>query len=210
MSEHAEDSEVGKAHDTGQDGTEGRRPHRPLRPDTVGPEPQKPTSLRGRATKANADTRHRWRELSRGVEAALVLDCWQARKKAAARGVEHVTADASAATLQGNSAAVGPRVQTKRSRATVLRRCAMPKANGTDRPLGMPALEDTLGPLACATRCTAISAQDFLAGSDGSRPGRGALEAVRDRTLDRQSGRDGSLGEAAVQGCVEHMDHLWR
>lgn len=62
---HAEYSAVGKAHSRGQDVTEVHRPHRPLLPDTVGPEPQKPTFLRGRANKAKADKRHRFRDLYR-------------------------------------------------------------------------------------------------------------------------------------------------
>ena len=90
-------------------------------------------------------------------------------------------------------------MKTQRCRATVVRRCAMPKANGTDRPLGMPALEDTLGPLVCATRCTAISAQDFLAGSDGSRPGRGALEAVCGIVV---SAGAGGAGAGAASGAA--------
>jgi hypothetical protein len=71
VSSHAEDSEGGKAHSKGKDVTEGRSPHRPLLPDTVGPEDQKPPSLRGIAHTAHADTRHRFRELSRCVDAAL-------------------------------------------------------------------------------------------------------------------------------------------
>src|SRR5207253_1895504 len=59
------------------------------------------------------------------------------------------------------------RLQAPRSRATVVRRCALPKAHGTARPRGIPALADTLGHLACATRLTAISAQDVLACSAG-------------------------------------------
>jgi hypothetical protein len=50
---------VGQAHYKGKDVTAGRSPHRPLLPDTVGPEQQKPTALRGRAHKAKADKRHR-------------------------------------------------------------------------------------------------------------------------------------------------------
>lgn len=41
---------------------------------------------------------------------------------------------------------------------------------------------------------------------DGYRPGRGALEAVRDRTFALQDGRYGSLVEADIQGCFDHMD----
>jgi RNA-directed DNA polymerase len=100
---------VGKAHYTGKDVTEVRSPHRPLLPDPVGPEPQKPTSLRGIANKANADKQHRFRDLYRGLDAALFLNCWQALNKEAASGVDHVTADAYAANLQGNLEALAPR-----------------------------------------------------------------------------------------------------
>jgi retron-type reverse transcriptase len=84
------------------------------------------------------------------LDAARLLDCWQDLHKEAASGVDHVTADAYAAHLQGNIEAWGQRLQTKRSRATLVRRCDIPKAHGTDRPRGMPALEDTLVQLACA------------------------------------------------------------
>jgi hypothetical protein len=150
VSSHAEYAAVGKAHAKGQAVPEGRSPHRPLLPDTVGPDAQQPPALRGRANKAPADQRHRFRALSRCVDAELVLDGWQALQKEAASGGDQGTADASAANLQGPSAAVVPRVKTKRSRATLVRRCDMPNANGTDRPRGMPALDDTLVPLACA------------------------------------------------------------
>ena len=125
---------MGNAHDTGQDGTAGRRPPRHLLPDTGGPEPRKPPARRGRAPKANADTRPRWRALSRGVDAELWLAGWQALKKEAARGVAPVPADADAANLQGPIAALGQRVTTKRARATLVRRWAIPHANGPERP----------------------------------------------------------------------------
>src|SRR5215467_7871783 len=73
----------------------------------------------------------------------------------------------------------------------------------------MPALEEKLVPWACATLLTAIDAQDCLVCSDGSRPGRGALEAVRDRTFALQYGRYGSLVEADIQGVFDPMDHAW-
>jgi RNA-directed DNA polymerase len=144
VSYHAEYSEVGQAHYTGKDVTAGRRPHRPLLPDTGGPEDQKPTVLRGRANTAHADKRHRFRELDRCVEAERLLACWQDLKKAAASGGDPGTADAYAVNLQGNIEALVQRLKTTRYRATLVRRCSMPKANGTERPLGIPALEDKL------------------------------------------------------------------
>ena len=74
----------------------------------------------------------------------------------------------------------------------------------------MPALADTRVPLAGATRLTAIDAQDGLDGRDGDRPGRGALDAVRDRTFDRPCGTSDDLGEADVQGVFDPLDHTRR
>jgi len=93
---------VGKAHYTGKDVTEVHSPHRPLLPDTVGPEHQKPTFLRGRANKAKADKRHRFRDLYRCLDAELLLDSWHDLNKEAASGGDQVTADAYAASLQSN------------------------------------------------------------------------------------------------------------
>ncbi len=200
---------MGKAHYRGKDVTEVRSPHRQLLPDTVGPEDQKPTSLRGIANKAKADKRHRFRDLYRCLDAELLLDCWQDLNKEAASGVDHVTADAYAANLQGNIEALVQRLKTKRYRAKLVRRCYIPKANGTERPLGIPALEDKLVQLACAKLLTAIYEQDFLDCSYGYRPGRGALDAVRDLTFDLQYGRYGYLVEADIQGFFDHMDHTW-
>ena len=194
---------MGKAHYQGKDVTEVRSPHRQRLPDTVGPEPQKPTSLRGIANKAKADTRHRFRDLYRGLDAELLLTCWQDLNKEAASGVDQVTADAYAVNLHGNIEALVQRLKTKRYRAKLVRRCYRPKANGTDRPLGMPALEDKLVQLACAKRLTAIYEQDFLECSYGYRSGRGALDAVRDLTFDLQYGRYGYLVEADVKGYFD-------
>ena len=203
MSYHAEYSALGKAHDTGKDVTEGRSPHRQLLPDTGGPEDQKPTFLRGRANKAKADKRHRFRELSRGLEAERRLACWQALQKEAASGVDHATADAYAVNLHGNIEALVQRLKTKRYRAKWVRRCYIPKANGTERPLGIRALEDTLVQLACAKLLAAIYEPDFLDGRDGYRSGRGALDAVRDLTFALQYGRYGYLVEADIKGFFD-------
>ena len=56
------------------------------------------------------------------------------------------------------------RVHTERYRATWVRRPSLPKGQGTLRPLGIPAMEDTLLQTAVAQRLEAISAHDFLPG----------------------------------------------
>jgi RNA-directed DNA polymerase len=203
----AEYSGGGKAHYMGKDVTEVRSPHRTLLPDTVGSDHQQPTCLRGRANKAKADKRHRFRDLYRCLDAAVLMDCWHDRNKEAASGVDNVTAEAYAANLHANSEALVQRLKAQRYRATLVRRCYMPQENGQERPLGLPAREDKLVQLAGAQRLTALYAQDFLGCSYGSRPGRGALAAVRDRTFDLQYGTYGYVVEVEVQGFFNHLAH---
>jgi RNA-directed DNA polymerase len=114
--------------------TEGRSPHRNRLPDTVGPDPHAPTSLRGRANNARAAKRHRCRDLSRCVEAHLLRTCGDDLHKAAARGVDHGTAEDEAANLQANIEALAQRLKAQRYRAKLVRRCDIPKANGKERP----------------------------------------------------------------------------
>ena len=210
MSDQAEDAEGGHASDLGKDRTAGRRPHRTLRPDTVGSEDQQPTARQGIANTAKTDTPHRCRDRDGGLQADLGLDGGRDLTTPAARGVEGLTAAASQADGPATITALVHRLQTPRDRATRVRRGDMPRANGSDRPRGMPALEDTRVPRADATRWRAIEAQDGLDGRDGDGPGRGALDAVRDRTVDRQCGTSDDLGEADVQGVFDPLDHTRR
>jgi RNA-directed DNA polymerase len=118
----------------GKDVTEGRSPHRTRAPDTVGPDARKPTSLRGRADKANADKRHRFRDLYRCLNVELLLDGWGDLHQDAASGVDGVTGQASAENLQATVEALVARLQPKRYRAKLRRRRYIPQGNGHERP----------------------------------------------------------------------------
>jgi RNA-directed DNA polymerase len=169
--------------------TAGRSPPRQRAPDTVGPETRKPTSLRGIANKANADKRHRFRDLYRCLNVELLLECWGDLNKDAASGVDGVTWHAYAEHLQANVEALVERLKQKRYRAKRIRRRYLPQGNGQERPLGIPVIDDKLLQAACARILNASDEQEFLACRDGYRPERGAGEAVRDLTFDRRYGR---------------------
>ena len=171
---------MGKAHHKGKDLTEVRSPQRKLLPDAVGLEHQEPTSLRGIAKRAQACKDHRFQDLYRLLDAGLLLDSWCDLNKNAASGVDQVTAQAYEQDLIANIQDLAERVKRKRYRAKLVRRCYIPKDNGGERPLGIPALEDKLVQLACAKILNAIYEQDFLPVSYGYRPGRGVKDAVQD------------------------------
>jgi RNA-directed DNA polymerase len=139
----------------------------------------------------------------------LVLACWQDLNKEAASGVDNVTAEAYGANRHANIEALVQRLQARRYRAKLVRRCYIPKENGKVRPRGIPALEDQVVQLACAKLWMAIYEQDFLDCSYGYRPGRGALDAVKDLTFDLQYGTYGSVVEVDVKGFFDHLDHTW-
>ena len=178
-------------------------------PDTVGSEQHEQTSLRGIANRARACKHHRFRDLYRNLNAGFLLSCWGDLNKAAASGVDEVTAQAYQENLEANIQALAERLKTKRYRAKLVRRCYIPKENGRQRPLGIPALEDKLVQLASAKLLTAIYEQDFLDSSYGYRPGRSAKGAVADLTFNLQYGKYGYIVEADIKGFFDHMDHDW-
>jgi group II intron reverse transcriptase/maturase len=178
-------------------------------PDTVGSELHERTSLWGIAKRARACRHHRFRDLYRCLDAGLLLCCWPDLNQDAASGVDEVTAAAYQENLVANIQELAERLKRKRYRAKLVRRCYIPKENGQQRPLGIPALEDKLVQLACAKLLTAIYEEDFLECSHGYRPGRSAKDAVADLTFNLQYGCYGYVVEADIKGFFDHMDHDW-
>jgi len=139
----------------------------------------------------------------------MLRHCWHALNKRAASGVDGVTAAAYAQHLEANLEDLAERLKTKRYRTKLIRRCYIPKEDGRQRPLGIPALEDKLVQMACAKLLTAIYEQDFLDCSYGYRPGRSAGDAIDDLTFNLQFGRFGYIVEADIKGFFDHMNHDW-
>src|SRR5258708_31862916 len=98
-------------------------------------------------------------------------------KKEAAPGVDGETWR-HGETLEDNLQDLSHRLKRGAYRAKPVRRVFIPKADGRQRPLGVPALEDKIVQRAAVDVLNAIYETDFLGFSYGFRPGRSQHQAL--------------------------------
>jgi group II intron reverse transcriptase/maturase len=99
-------------------------------------------------------------------------------KRNAAAGVDGETWRAYGDHLEANLRDLADRLKRGAYRAKPVRRAFIPKADGRQRPLGVPALEDKLVQRAVVEVLNAIYEEDFLGFSYGFRPGRSPHQAL--------------------------------
>jgi RNA-directed DNA polymerase len=168
-----------------------------------------PTSLQGIAQKARNQQGYRFRNLYGMLNEEFLTQCWRDIRKDAAAGVDQMSAQVYEQHLDKNIHYLVERLKHKRYRAKLVRRHYIPKEDGTQRPLGIPAVEDKLLQLAVARLLEAIYEQDFLRCSYGYRPQVGALDAVDTLTLKLQFGHYAWVVETDLKKFFDTIDHDW-
>jgi retron-type reverse transcriptase len=99
-------------------------------------------------------------------------------RKDGATGIDGVTAQDYEANLEANLRDLLGRIKSGRYKAPPVRRTYIPKADGSQRPLGIATFEDKVAQRAIAMVLEAVYEQDFLSCSYGFRPGRSAHQAL--------------------------------
>ena len=126
-----------------------------------------------------------------------------------AAGVDQVTWQEYGESLEENLEDLSGRLQRGAYRARPVRRVYIPKSDGRQRPLGVPALEDKIVQSATAEVLNAVYEQDFVGFSYGFRPGRSqhnALDAVSVGILRRKVSW---VLDADIRGYFDAIDHEW-
>ena len=100
-------------------------------------------------------------------------------RKDGATGIDGVTAQDYEANLEANLRDLLERIKSGSYEAPPVRRTSIPKADGSQRPIGIPSFEDKVAQRAVAMVLEAVYEQDFLSCSYGFRPGRSAHQALR-------------------------------
>ena len=110
-------------------------------------------------------------------------------RRDASAGVDQVTYRDYEKQAEQKIQELHERLKNKTYRALPLRRIYIPKEDGRQRPISIPALEDKIVQKAVVELLNAIYEQDFLDCSYGFRPGRGAQQALDEvgRAICRES-----------------------
>jgi hypothetical protein len=106
-------------------------------------------------------------------------EAYRLTRKDGAPGIDGVTATIYEANLEANLRDLLDRIKSGRYQAPPVRRAYILKADGTQRPLGIPTFEDKVAQRAVAMVLEAVYEQDYLPCSYGFRPGRSAHQALR-------------------------------
>ena len=136
-------------------------------------------------------------------------EAYFALKRDAAPGVDGQTWKAYGEALEENLQDLSARLKRGAYRAKPVRRAYIPKTDGRQRPLGVPALEDKIVQRATVAVLNAIYETEFLGFSYGFRPGRSqhnALDALYTGLLTRKVNW---VLDADIRGFYDTIDHGW-
>lgn len=139
----------------------------------------------------------------------MLREAYFSLKRDAAPGVDGETWRAYGEALGENLQDLSGRLKRGAYRAKPVRRVYIPKADGRQRPLGVPVLEDKLVQRATVEVLNAIYETDFLGFSYGFRPGRSqhnALDALYAGLLTRKVNW---VLDADIRGFFDAIDHGW-
>src|SRR5437899_3591994 len=141
--------------------------------------PTAPSALERVRQAARRDRKQRFTALLHHVyDLERLKAAYGALKRDAAAGVDGETWQGYGENLDENLRNLSGRLKRGAYRAKPVRRAYIPKADGRQRPLGVPALEDKIVQRAVVEVLNAIYEADFLGFSYGFRPGRNPHQAL--------------------------------
>src|SRR5215204_2730438 len=132
-----------------------------------------------------------------------------ALRRQAAPGVDGLTWQAYEADLDRRIESLHERVHRGAYRALPARRGFIPKADGSQRPLAIAALEDKIVQRATAAVLNAIYEEDFLGFSYGFRPGRGAHHAMDALMVGITSRKVNWILDADIRSFFDTVNQEW-
>lgn len=128
-------------------------------------------------------------------------------KRKAAPGVDGVTWEGYGKDLDENIEDLSSRLKRGAYRARPVQRVYIPKADGRQRPLGVPVLEDKVVQKAAARVLSAVYEADFLGFSYGFREGRSQHNALDALHVGITKRKVSWVLDADIRGFFDAIDH---
>jgi len=159
---------------------------------------------------AGRDRRQRFTALFHHVcEVERLREAYRALKRGASAGVDGETWRHYGERLEGNLQDLSGRLRSGAYRAKPVRRAYITKADGRQRPLGVPVLEDKLVQRATVEVLNAIYECDFVGFSYGFRPGRSAHQALDALAVGIQTKKVNWVLDADIRSFFDTLDRGW-
>jgi group II intron reverse transcriptase/maturase len=167
------------------------------------------TALQAIAFKAQTHPKHRFQNLVGLLDRNLLYQSWGQLNKQAKPGIDGVTTEQYEQNLPVHIHQLAHDLKSQNYRADPIQRVFIPKANGKQRPLGLPTVKDKVAQQAVSNILQSIWEQDFLPNSYGYRPNKSAHQAVHSLATNLQFKGYGYIVEADIKGFFDNMDHDW-
>lgn len=136
------------------------------------------TKLDRLAELAKEDGKRQFFSIAHLITPEALYAAFRGLRKNASAGIDGVTCEEYEKDAEGNIRQLYQRLKDGKYQAQPLRRVYIPKEDGKQRPISIPALEDKILQKAVGEVLNAIYEQDFLDCSYGFRLGRGAQQAL--------------------------------
>lgn len=167
------------------------------------------TNLERVGRKAARDKETKFSNLMCHLKAPLLEQAYRSLKKSAAAGVDGVTWSEYGEALETRVADLQERLHRGSYHPQPVRRAFIPKADGRQRPIGIPVLEDKIVQQAVRMILEPIYERAFLGLSYGFRPGRSphdALDALATVIIRK---RTNWVLDADIRSFFDTIDHGW-
>lgn len=130
-------------------------------------------------------------------------------KRNSAKGVDGETWEHYGRNLEANLQDLSARLKRGAYHAKPVRRVYIPKPDGRQRPIGIPALEDKIAQIATAEVLQAIYETDFKDFSYGFRPGRSQHDALDVLSVGIRWNKVSWVLDADIRAFFDTIDHEW-
>ena len=141
------------------------------------------------------------------IDMDWMREAFSRTRKDGAPGIDGVTATKYETDLEANLERLLDRLKSGRYYAPPVRRTYIPKADGGQRPLGVPAFEDKVAQRAILMLLEPIYEADFLSCSYGFRPGRSAHAALDAIDVGIMKQRQHWVLEADISKYFDSISH---